>query len=64
MYQKVALWDCRMMTNRGASFSSLQKIHGQHLLLEGKKKKKKKRLELGFIFRTYLCALRVDLKFS
>lgn len=30
----------------------------------GVKKKKRERLELGFIFRTYLCALRVDLKFS
>ena len=35
MYQKVALWDCRMVTELWALFSSLQKIRAQRLQQDG-----------------------------
>lgn len=59
VYRKVALWHCRMMLtsvfilkspeDSGSAFTGAGGGGGA---------------ELSFIFRTYLCALEVDLKFS
>lgn len=60
MYQQGALGDCGMMQDPCDLFSSVCKNCAQRLALGGKNK----RVEVSFIFRTYLCALRVDLQFS
>lgn len=60
MYQQGALGDCGMMRDRRALFSSVCKNCAQPFSYGGENK----RVEVSFIFRTYLCALRVDLEFS